>query len=146
MDHSYSKDGDRRSAGKEIPRILWNRRVHYHVHKSTYVSGSSHHEPNEPSPYDPVLFLYNTVMLIHMPMSSKWLLPFSFPDQSFVYVSHISLCPVHLTPLDFSILKIQQLLNGRNLEVPHWTYATFSSHLLLPRLKYSPKLSVLKHH
>ena len=33
MDQSHSSEANRFSASQEIPRILWNMKVHYHVYK-----------------------------------------------------------------------------------------------------------------
>ena len=34
MEHTPSTEANRSSATQEIPRILWNTRIHYHIHNS----------------------------------------------------------------------------------------------------------------
>jgi hypothetical protein len=141
MEQSYFQGGNCSSASKEIPRILRSRKIHCLVHKMTYVNGSSHHEPNNP---------VHTIQSYFFIMQLSYVFQVTSSLQDFwwnfcMHFSHL-LRPVHLTPVDFSILTIQHLLKGANLEAPSWTYTTFSSHQLLPSPKYSPKLSVLKHH
>jgi hypothetical protein len=33
MEHSPSSEANRFSSSQEIPRILWNQEIHYHIHK-----------------------------------------------------------------------------------------------------------------
>jgi hypothetical protein len=40
-----------RSATQESPNIIWNLKVHYIIHKSVYT------EPDQSSPYHPILFI-----------------------------------------------------------------------------------------
>ena len=87
MEQSPSWEANWLSASQEIPHILWNPKVHYHIHKCP---------PPVPilSQLDPVhasashfLKFHRNIILPTMPGSSKWSLSLRFPHQNPVYTS-----------------------------------------------------------
>jgi len=89
MFHAASSEANRFSASQEIPRILWNPKAHYRIHKCP---------PPVPllSKLDPVNTPTSHIVKIHLNIilpsisgSLKWSLSLSFPHQN----------PVHASPL-----------------------------------------------
>jgi len=98
-------EANRFSVSQEIPRILWNLKVHYSVYKcSLFVP-----VPNQINPvHAPSHFLniYLNIILLSMPGSSKWCFSVRFPIKTLhaTILSPIrATCPIHLILLDLII-------------------------------------------
>ena len=101
---SHSTEANSSSAGQEIPRILWNPKVHDRVHNSPrHVPAVRQTTPVHSFATD-FCKIHLSIILPFRPRSSKRSLSFRLPNQT-LYAPLLSptraTWPVHLTFLDF---------------------------------------------
>jgi len=78
------------SASQEIPCLLCNPKFHFRAHNISLLFSVLNHE--SPVHKFPPHFsnTHSNIILLSVPVSPKWSLPFRFPDQNFVHISHLS--------------------------------------------------------
>jgi hypothetical protein len=92
----------------DIPRILWNPKVHYRIHKCPLPGPilSQLDSVHTPKPHS--LNTHLNIILPSMPGSPKWSLSFTFPYQNPGYTSPLPYM-LHAPPISFfSILSPEQ--------------------------------------
>jgi len=87
MQYSPSSEASSFAASQEIPRILWNPKVHYRIHKcSPPVSSLGQLDPVHTST-SYFLKIHLNITFPSSPGSSKWSFSLRFPHQNPVYTS-----------------------------------------------------------
>ena len=85
-EQSPAWEANRFAASQEIPRILWNPKVHYRFHKSVPVPILSQLDPVH-TPTSHFLKIQLNIKFPSTSGSSKWSLSFSFPHKNPLYTS-----------------------------------------------------------
>jgi len=103
IEQCHPWESDATWASKEIPRVLWDPKVHCRIHKSPPpLPVLSQRNPVHASPSH-FLEIYFNITLPSTPRSPKFSVPFSFPDKNLVCTSYIPLrttFPAYLILLD----------------------------------------------
>jgi hypothetical protein len=122
MKQSPSWEANSCSTGQEMPRLLWNPKVHYRVHRSLLMEFIL----SQMSLANTLIICFlktcfNT-MLPSPPRSPNWAFPFSLSDLHALLVSHVCYmpCPYYLPSFDHR--------NNIWIPYPH-AYKYFYNHL-----------------
>ena len=112
MKHSPSWEANRFSDSQAIPRISWNQKFHYRIHKCPPPVPILSQLDLAHTPTSQFLNIHLNIIIPSTPGSPKWSLPLRFPHQNTVCASHLPIratCPTHLILLDF----ITQTISGK---------------------------------
>ena len=112
MEKSLSLEANQFSASQEIPRILWDPKVHYHIHKCPPPVPILSQLNSEHTLISHFLKIHLNIILSSTPASPKWCLSLRLPHQNLVYASPLpSPYALHALPISFfTILSPEQYL------------------------------------
>ena len=130
MNHSHFWETNRFSDSQEIPRTLWNPKVHNRVLQVPATCPYSEPDYSSPCPPSNFLKIHVNTTLPSRPVSSKWSLSLRFPHQNPVRTSplpHTCCMPLPSIPRSskwFSVcscLDLSSWFNFDNLFNDYWT-------------------------
>jgi len=118
MEDSPSSEANSHSGSPEIPHLLWNPKVRYHVQKGqplVPILSQMNPDHNFP-PYFPNI--YSNIVLPSTPRSSECLFSSGFLNKilhAFISPMHVITCPAHQVLLDLIILVISAIFTCNNI-------------------------------
>ena len=142
-----SSEPNRFSAGQEIPRILWNPKVHYRIHKcpppAPVLSSSIQSIPAHPTSWRSILILSSHLRLglpsglLPSGLPTKTLYASPLPHTGYIPRQPHSSRSYHPNNIGWAVLIIKLLITGHKLEV--------SIKRTLKRLRLAPDSSRAVH-
>ena len=129
---------DRFAASQEIPRILWNPKFHYRIHKCPPPVHNIKQVDPFSSPTLHFLKFHINIILPSKPGSSKWSLSFRFPHQNPVYASPLPhtrymLRPSHSSRFDYPV-KFCKQYRSLSSSLRSFLHSPVTTSLLAPNI------------
>jgi hypothetical protein len=133
---------DRFAASHEIPRILWNTKVHYRIHKCPPPASILSQLNPVYTPTSYFLKISLNIILPSRPGSPQWCLSLRFPTKSCTRLSPPY--PSYMPRSSHSSRFYHPHNSGWGLEIMKLVIIKISPHLVPLRPKYSPQHPILK--
>ena len=145
MKKSYSSEANRFSASQQIPRLVWNPKVHYRIHKFRPPVPIPNHIDPVHTPTSYILTIHFNIILPSTPGSPSVLFPSVFPTKA-LYTSFLSPIPAtrpdRLIFLDFIARKILgEQYRSFCSSLSSFLYSPVTSSLLDPNILLSTLFS-----